>query len=283
MAASGSWRSTSSGGLDAQSPAWKLWEKAKELGVWNPAAVDLARDREDWQRLDEGERDVLLRLTSLFVGGEEAVTVHLLPLVQVIAAEGRLEEEMFLTAFLFEEAKHVDAFHRFLVEVAQERSDLSRYHSPSWRVIFHEELPRAMGRLRHDPSPLAQAEASATYNMIVEGVLAETGYHGYHATLGRNGILPGMQELVSLIKRDESRHIAYGVHLLSRLAAEGGGGGVGGDSAAPKRAAAGRHRGHRRAVCGLRHDALRPRSRGVHRLRPAPVRLPRQPHRARPR
>jgi ribonucleoside-diphosphate reductase beta chain len=208
--------------LDAQSPAWKLWEKAKELGVWNPAAVDLARDREDWQRLDEGERDVLLRLTSLFVGGEEAVTVHLLPLVQVIAAEGRLEEEMFLTAFLFEEAKHVDAFHRFLVEVAQERSDLSRYHSPSWRVIFHEELPRAMGRLRHDPSPLAQAEASATYNMIVEGVLAETGYHGYHATLGRNGILPGMQELVSLIKRDESRHIAYGVHLLSRLAAEGG-------------------------------------------------------------
>jgi len=222
MAASGSWRSTSSGGLDVQSPAWKLWEKAKELGVWNPAAVDLARDREDWQRLDEGERDVLLRLTSLFVGGEEAVTVHLLPLVQVIAAEGRLEEEMFLTAFLFEEAKHVDAFHRFLVEVAQERSDLSRYHSPSWRVIFHEELPRAMGRLRHDPSPLAQAEASATYNMIVEGVLAETGYHGYHATLGRNGILPGMQELVSLIKRDESRHIAYGVHLLSRLAAEGG-------------------------------------------------------------
>lgn len=221
MAAQGGFKSTR-GGLEVDHPAFRLWQKAKELGVWNPAGVDLTRDREDWGRLGEDERDVLLRLTALFLGGEEAVTVHLLPLVQAIAGEGRLEEEMFLTAFLFEEAKHVEAFARFVAEVAEERGDLSRYHSPSWRVIFEEELPGAMGRLRHDPSPLAQAVASATYNMIVEGVLAETGYHGYHATLGRAGIMPGMQELVALIKRDESRHIAYGVHLLSRLTREGG-------------------------------------------------------------
>lgn len=222
MAAPTSFATTSGTGLDLGSPAYRLWQKAKQLGVWDPSAVDLARDREDWRRLNDDERDVLLRLTSLFLGGEEAVTVHLLPLVQAIAGEGRIEEEMFLTAFLFEEAKHVDAFHRFVAEVAEERADLSRYHSPSWRAIFHDELPRAMGRLRHDASPLAQAEASATYNMIVEGVLAETGYHGYHATLGRAGIMPGMQELIALIRRDESRHIAYGVHLLSRLAADGG-------------------------------------------------------------
>ncbi len=222
MAAAAGFKTTSGRGLDRGSTAWKLWQKAKQLGVWDPAAVDLERDRQDWRRLDDGERDVLLRLTSLFLGGEEAVTIHLLPLVEAIAAEGRLEEEMFLTAFLFEEAKHVEAFDRFVVEVAGRPGDLTRYHSPSWRAIFHDALPAAMGRLRRDPSPLAQAEASATYNMIVEGVLAETGYHGYHATLGRAGIMPGMQELVALIKRDESRHIAYGVHLLSRLTEEGG-------------------------------------------------------------
>jgi ribonucleoside-diphosphate reductase beta chain len=31
----------------------------------------------------------------------------------VIAQEGRLEEEMFLTSFLWEEAKHVEFFSRF--------------------------------------------------------------------------------------------------------------------------------------------------------------------------
>ncbi|MCB0313415.1 MAG: ribonucleotide-diphosphate reductase subunit beta, partial [Calditrichaeota bacterium] len=61
--------------------------------------------------------------------------------------------------------------------------------------------------------------ASATYNMIVEGTLAETGYHAYYAMLERNDLLPGLREGITYLKRDESRHIAYGIYLLSRLVA----------------------------------------------------------------
>jgi ribonucleoside-diphosphate reductase beta chain len=116
----------------------------------------------------------------------------------------------------------VEAFHRFFDEVAGEHTDLSRYYTPAWRSMFHDELPRAMQRLLDDASPVAQAEASVTYNMIVEGVLAETGYHAYHQAMVDGGILPGMQQVVTYLKRDESRHIAYGVFLLSRLVAEHG-------------------------------------------------------------
>jgi ribonucleoside-diphosphate reductase beta chain len=129
---------------------------------------------------------------------------------------------MYLTSFLWEEAKHVEAFRRFLDEVAVERTDLSRFHGPQYRRMFGEELPEAMGRLRHDASPAAQAAASVTYNMIVEGVLAETGYHGYDMMLQRTGIMPGMQTVIGHLRRDEARHIAYGVFLLSRLVAEHG-------------------------------------------------------------
>ena len=73
-----------------------------------------------------------------------------------------------------------------------------------------------------DNSPFAQARASATYNMIVEGVLAETGYHAYHTILTNRGIMPGMVKLVEQVKRDESRHLAYGLYLLSRLITEHG-------------------------------------------------------------
>ena len=83
-------------------------------------------------------------------------------------------------------------------------------------------LPAALGRLRHDASPAAQAEASVTYNLIVEGVLAETGYHASYTVMHRRGILPGMRQIVDNLKRDESRHMAYGVFLLSRLVAEHG-------------------------------------------------------------
>jgi ribonucleoside-diphosphate reductase beta chain len=213
---------TSSRSLDRTALPMILWEKAKKLGVWNPAEIDLEQDRVDWLGLSDQERETLLHLTTLFAGGEEAVTVDLLPLIATIAAEGRIEEEIYLTSFLWEEAKHVDAFHRFLTEVAVETGDVSRFHSPSYMALFFEELPSALSDLRTDSSPAAQARASVTYNLIVEGVLAETGYHAYHAMLERNGIMPGMLEIIDRLKTDESRHIAYGVHLLSRLAEEHG-------------------------------------------------------------
>jgi ribonucleoside-diphosphate reductase beta chain len=197
----------------------RLWQKAKKLGVWDPRDIDLTQDRRDWVRLQPPEQDILLRLTSLFQAGEEAVVLDLLPLVALVAGEGRLEEEMYLTSFLWEEAKHVETFRRFLDEVACRREDLSHYHGPCYRQMFYEELPADLGRLRHDPSPVAQARASVTYNLIVEGVLAETGYHTYYQTLRANGLMPGMQQAVDLLKRDESRHLAYGVFLLSRLVA----------------------------------------------------------------
>jgi ribonucleoside-diphosphate reductase beta chain len=216
------YRSTSPAGLDHASPPMRLWHKAKRLGTWDPRDIDLTRDAEDWARLDAEQRDVLLRLTALFQGGEESVTMDLLPLMMVVAQEGRLEEEMYLTSFLWEEAKHVEAFRRFLDDVAGERTDLTRFHGPMYRRLFGEELPGAMGRLRLDASPAAQAAASVTYNMIVEGVLAETGYHGYDVMLQRNGIMPGMQAVIGHLRRDEARHIAYGVFLLSRLVSEHG-------------------------------------------------------------
>lgn len=215
-------QTTSPRGLDSELFPMRLWQKGKRFGTWDPRSVDFARDRADWRALRPAERDVLLRLTSLFQAGEEAVAVDLLPLIQVIAAEGRLEEEIYLASFLFDEAKHVEAFRRFLDEVADERGDLSRYHTPSYRRIFYEELPSALARLRGDASPVAQAEASVTYNMIVEGVLAETGYRAYYSVLERHGILPGMLAIVGHLQADEARHLAFGVYLLSRLVAEHG-------------------------------------------------------------
>jgi ribonucleoside-diphosphate reductase beta chain len=210
---------TTTHGLRRELPPMRLFEKAKRFGVWNPSDIDLSQDQRDWQGLNAEEQDILLRLSALFQAGEEAVTLDLLPLIMVIAQEGRLEEEMFLTSFLWEEAKHVDFFSRFFSEVAGAPADLSRYHSASYRALFYEALPETMHRLLVDPSPAAQVRASVTYNMVTEGVLAETGYHGYFTVLQRNGLMPGQVRGIQLLKQDESRHIAYGIYLISRLIA----------------------------------------------------------------
>lgn len=210
---------TTTSGLDRSTPSMRLFEKAKRYGIWNPSDIDFRQDAADWQRLTALEQEVLLHLTSLFQAGEEAVTADILPLLLTVAAEGRIEEEMYLTTFLFEEAKHTDFFRRFLDEVAGAQTDLSHFHSPSYRTIVYDALPAAMQALLTDRSPAAQVRASVTYNMIVEGVLAETGYHAYLSALERNGLMPGQCRGIRLLKQDESRHIAYGIYLISRLVA----------------------------------------------------------------
>jgi ribonucleoside-diphosphate reductase beta chain len=199
----------------------RLYHKAKKLGTWDPRDIDLSQDREDWQRLPADGKERLRRLILGFQAGEEAVTLDLLPLIMTMAREGRLEEEMFLTTFLWEEAKHTEFFRRVLDEVLQEHEDLHQFRgATSERDIFAEELPSVMNRLLTDPSPENQVRASVLYNMIVEGVLAETGYYSYSRELSAGKMMPGLLQGIQLIKRDESRHIAYGVFLISRLVAQ---------------------------------------------------------------
>lgn len=211
---------TTTRGLDRNLPPMRLYEKAKRLGIWNPSDIDLSKDKADWSTLKDDEKDLICRLLAMFVAGEEAVTLDLLPLIQVIAKQGRVEEEMFLTTFLFEEAKHTDFFRRFLDEVSVAADGLTRYHTDNYHYIFYDALPAALSTLETDSSPSALIRASVTYNMVVEGVLAETGYHAFFTMLERNDLMPGLRKGISLLKQDESRHIAYGVYLLSRLVAE---------------------------------------------------------------
>ncbi len=211
---------TTTRGLDRSLPPMRLYEKAKKLGIWNPSDIDLSKDKADWANFTAEEKDLIWLLLGLFVAGEEAVTLDLLPLIEVVAREGRVEEEMYLTTFLFEEAKHTDFFRRFLDEVCEAPVNLSHYHTDNYKQIFYHALPEALLGLKSDSSPAAQIRASVTYNMVVEGVLAETGYHAFFTMLERNDLLPGLRKGISLLKQDESRHIAYGVYLLSRLVAE---------------------------------------------------------------
>jgi len=210
---------TSVRGLNEDSLPFRLYQKAKKFGGWDPREIDFTQDVKDWQFLTGDQQEEILRLVSQFQAGEEAVTLDLLPLIMVIAKEGRLEEEMYLTTFLYEEAKHTEFFRFFLNEIGQ-TGDLSRFHSDTYRTIFYSILPDAMEKLQHDHSPEALAEASTVYNMFVEGVLAETGYFSFYESLAKANVMPGLMKGIGLLKRDESRHIGYGTFLLQRLIAE---------------------------------------------------------------
>ena len=204
------------GGLNWASLPLKLFAGGNAK-FWNPADIDFSRDRADWESLSEREREYATRLCAEFIAGEEAVTKDIQPFMNAMRAEGRLGDEMYLTQFAFEEAKHTQVF-RLWLDAVGITEDLHSYldELPAYRQIFGDELPGSLNALTTDPSPAAQVRASVTYNHVVEGMLALTGYYAWHKICVDRGILPGMQELVRRIGDDERRHMAWGTFTCRR-------------------------------------------------------------------
>lgn len=204
------------GGIDWTSLPLRLYRKGNRR-FWNAAEIDLSQDVEDWQRLPGELREAFAGLCAMFVAGEEAVTHDLQPFMAAMSAEGRFGDEMYLTQFCFEEARHVESFRLWLDAVGLD-DDLNALvaDNPGHREIFVRQLPEALARLHDDPSPVNQVRASITYNHIVEGVLALTGYHAWQRFCVNLGIFPGMQRIIGLIGDDERRHMAWGTYTCRR-------------------------------------------------------------------
>lgn len=197
---------------------------------WNPAEIDLTEDR---QRLDdagmsEAAFDGLRMGLARFGAGEQAVTEDLAPLAVVME---RVEDQLFLTTQLYEEAKHTDFFDRYWREVihpveAARGETQTHPTDPRWFNEQYLELfdrnEQAVAQLVTDDTPRHRAEAYCHYHLTIEGILAQTGYYGmqqnYSAdTYSELPYLPGLVDGFQRIRSDEGRHVGFGMAKLKAL------------------------------------------------------------------
>lgn len=204
------------GGFNWDSFPLRLFVKGNKK-FWNPADIDFSRDYADWANLGPEERRSATYLCAQFIAGEEAVTEDIQPFMKAMAAENRIGDEMYLSQFCFEEAKHTQVFRQWMDAVGL-TEDLHPFvaDNPHYRTLFYEELPESLRVLEYDPSPVNQVRASVTYNHVIEGSLALTGYYAWQRICTEENILPGMQELVRRIGDDERRHMAWGTFTCRR-------------------------------------------------------------------
>jgi len=204
------------GGLRMDSFPMRLFRKGNKK-FWNPEDIDFSKDAEDFAAMTDDEKLMTGSLAARFMAGEESVTQDIQPFMHAMAAEGRLADETYLAQFAFEEAKHMQGFRMWFYAVGL-TGDLHDYaeYGPAYDVIFKVEQPKAMYALLDDPSPAAQVRASVTYNHIVEGCLALTGYFAWAKVCASRNILPGMQKLIKHIGDDERRHMAWGTFTCRR-------------------------------------------------------------------
>lgn len=216
--------------LDASSRGYRYFRNAVERH-WDPHDIDLSEDREAITKLEKVSLDQLRTTLGLFGAGEQAVTEDLSPLAQVLED---VNDQMFITTQMYEEAKHTDFFDRYWREVIHHAEnemglELSSPTEERWFNEDYDELFRrnreTMYGLLDDDGPENRAKAYCHYHLVIEGILAQTGYYGVQKSFSGDFSeipeLPGLVEGFTLIRGDEGRHIGFGMAKLKNLVESG--------------------------------------------------------------
>jgi ribonucleoside-diphosphate reductase beta chain len=212
---------------------------------WDPYEdVDEALLEQDRQRLvaaenlDEAAFGGLMQTLALFGAGEEAVTEDLAPMM---LAFDDINDQMFISSQIYEEAKHTQFFDRYWREVVHPVADERGFERvaptdqrffPEGYVELFDRTEAAMERLLTDDTPENRVRAYCHYHLVVESVLAQTGYYGITSSMSPRGDddvatddlphLEGLVEGISYIRSDEGRHVGFGMQQVQTHLAEDG-------------------------------------------------------------
>lgn len=218
--------------------SYQLFTDAKRQGTWDPDNIDFEQDKEDWSTLAEDEQMYIAAFLAAFYDGEENVTRTLKPYLEAPQeledpSFDPVQEEMFLTSHLYEEAKHTDFFSRYFGEVIgtqdtaafQEESDEDDgYHTDDLYEV-QRDLRAAVEAGDQDRLLHTYADAVLLYMGLIENQHARVGYAQLDQVFdrleersGQEAFLPGLQEGFTRIRTDEGRHIMNGQWLMMKLA-----------------------------------------------------------------
>jgi len=200
----------------------ELYQIAKHLGMWDPAAMLLEEDRLQFAALNPTQRQQLIKICALFYEGEVSVADTL---AWFMLAMPDSDRRMYLSTQVFEEVKHAEFFERYFKEVLGEM-DTAAFLVPESRNVLMDGLSargEAIGRalVNDDKKALdfALTMFSAHYMGLIEGVMAQTAYEYVSEMLTSAKLFPRLLEAMRLIRIDEGRHIVHGMdYLRSQIA-----------------------------------------------------------------
>lgn len=194
---------------------------------WDPQDVDIDADVDAVAAMDRRSFTRLRGLLAQFGAGEQRVTEALAPLALVLDGTG---EQRFVATQMYDEARHARFFERYwesIVNRVETERGLTpssptddRWTSEPYRELF-DRTDQAMSALVERDGPRPRALAYCHYHLAVEGILADAAYrwieHRYGGETGTSPALPGLVDGIRNVRRDEGRHVAFGVTRIGGL------------------------------------------------------------------
>jgi ribonucleoside-diphosphate reductase beta chain len=201
------------GRLANSADLYRRWERQQ----WAVAQVDPARDAPTWSALSPFSRDQMLGSLGELEVGEVTVTHTLGSLIDAPPTE---DDRIFLCTQLADEARHVRFFQTYLEDGCRTSLDAVE-EGADYAEVFTPELTRATDAVRADQQDReAWYRALVYYHLITEGVLAATALRTTRF-LARRLKLVALEEGLTNVTRDESRHVSFGLRAAQDGVADG--------------------------------------------------------------
>jgi ribonucleoside-diphosphate reductase beta chain len=204
--------------LATSADLYRRWERQQ----WLVATVDPARDRPTWEGLRPFVKQQTLNALAELEVGEVTVTRTLGTLIDNPPTE---DDRIYLCTQLADEARHVRFFQTYLEDVcgadptgeANAEVDVAA----DYAAVFAPKLIEVTGLLRNaGSSPDQWYRALVYYHLITEGVLAATALRTTRFLARRLG-LQALDEGLTNVTRDESRHVSFGLRAAQDGVAQG--------------------------------------------------------------
>lgn len=188
---------------------YNRWEQQQ----WSVVDLRVERDAPVWAALRPFARQELADALAELEVGEVCVTRTLSSLVDHAPGD---EDRIYLCTQMADEGRHVRFFQEYLTVAAGIALDEELDAGSAYGQLFEPQLYASTGRVRQTGGdPAAWFEALVEYHLITEGVLAATALRSTRVLAKRFG-LAALEEGLTNVARDESRHLTYGLAAARR-------------------------------------------------------------------
>lgn len=205
--------SDESGAHRANLPSPRALYNRWEQQQWSVAKVRVQRDAPVWAGLRPFARRELADALSELEVGEVCVTRTLSSLVDHAPGD---EDRIYLCTQMADEGRHVRFFQEYLTNAAGIALDAELDAGSAYGQLFEPRLYASTAAVRTAAGdPAAWYTALVEYHLITEGVLAASALRTTRV-LARRFELAALDEGLTNVARDESRHLTYGLAAARR-------------------------------------------------------------------
>lgn len=210
--------------MDQSAPTYRELYYGWERQQWEAGAIDLSEDRDQWRGeiSPDLKRSLLWVLGTFYVGHEQATRL-LVPFLDAAPTE---EHQVFLATQLVDVARHTvlsDLFHEQVVEESATGME-SRFEAQAGelntgsRTLLLEILPAAAERIRDRPADVGALVEGVLLHHIVAACLASSALRFLVNFARSEALLPGLCRGLTMVARDLTRHVGFGVRFLTEMA-----------------------------------------------------------------